>query len=170
MNTVSQKRLHELLFYCAETGAWTWKSCPSSRHTAKPAGWKIKDGYVGIMVDGRIYAAHRLAWFYQTGQWPAHDIDHVNGVRDDNRWRNLREATDQQNAFNRKPHKNKIVKSKGVSLVRPRAGKNTFDRYIARICLDGRVRTLGSFDSEKDAHEAYCLAAKQLHKTFARTA
>jgi hypothetical protein len=36
-----------------------------------------------------------------TGEWPKDQIDHINRIKDDDRWENLREATQSQNSFNR---------------------------------------------------------------------
>lgn len=49
------------------------------------------------------------------GDWPKDQLDHINGVRDDNRIENLREVTSQQNNFNRKPNSNSTSNYKGVS-------------------------------------------------------
>ncbi|WP_418354507.1 HNH endonuclease [Serratia fonticola] len=47
-------------------------------------------GYVNIMVSGKMYLAHRLAWFLMKRAWPTGVVDHVNRNPPDNRWRNLR--------------------------------------------------------------------------------
>lgn len=58
-------------------------------------------GWVNICFDGKTYAAHRLAWYYVTGEWPSMDIDHINRVRDDNRFANLRHISRAENLKNR---------------------------------------------------------------------
>ena len=60
-----------------------------------------RGGYRKITIDGKVYSAARLAWFYKTGRWPDPEIDHINRIRDDNRWENLREATRADNLANR---------------------------------------------------------------------
>ena len=42
-------------------------------------------GYVRIRTHGRKFFAHRLAWFFVHGQWPSLHIDHINGIKTDNR-------------------------------------------------------------------------------------
>lgn len=64
------------------------------------AGTPKENGYVQINVGGRFYYAHRLAWLYMTGKWPTAQIDHINRMRADNRWENLREATHVENMRN----------------------------------------------------------------------
>lgn len=60
-------------------------------------------GYARVYVDGRLYLAHRLAWFYVHGEWPPRgfEIDHINRVRHDNRISNLRVVTRSVNLRNR---------------------------------------------------------------------
>lgn len=77
-------------------------------------------GYVLISFDGEQYLAHRLAWFYVTGEMPPMFIDHINGKPDDNRFENLREATPQQNGFNRGMPKNNKSGAKGCEWRRDR--------------------------------------------------
>ena len=89
---LNQKRLKEVLTYDSETGIFVWRS-KKSRNKGKVAGHLRSDGYVAITVDSKLYRAHRLAWLYVHSYFPEHDIDHMNGVRDDNRLVNLREAS-----------------------------------------------------------------------------
>jgi hypothetical protein len=101
---LTAERLRELLDYDPETGRFIWrKDHPTAKHikAGSVAGTKNGRGYWVIGVAGAKYVAHRLAWLYVTGEWPAHLVDHENGDRLDNRFANLREATDSQNNFNR---------------------------------------------------------------------
>lgn len=110
-----------------------------------------------ITLKGKDYLSHRLAWFYMTGAWPEQEIDHINGVRDDNRFANLREADRQINCQNvRKPYKNNRT---GLLGVKPSLGK-----FVARIYVDGKERHLGTFKTPGLAHAAYVAAKRELHK------
>jgi hypothetical protein len=91
---VDVKILRKLLSYDAKTGIFYWKEGRRGRvRKGDVAGTKNKQGYVCIFVDRKNYLAHRLAWLYMYGEEPPAIIDHINGVRDDNRISNLREAT-----------------------------------------------------------------------------
>lgn len=116
-----------------------------------------KNGYLYISIDGTRYLAHRLAWLYVHGEWPAGQIDHMNGDRIDNRLANLRVVS---NAINQQNVRRARVdnRSSGVLGVSRLRGK-----WRARIWLDGRERHLGVFDWMSDAHAAYLKAKRSLH-------
>jgi hypothetical protein len=100
MQGLTQERLKEVVSYDPETG----KFLPVSRRRritpGRPLGSIRSHGYRMLAVDGVRYYAHRLAWLYMTGAWPAGSIDHANTDRADNRWANLRQATPSQNGAN----------------------------------------------------------------------
>lgn len=154
---ISQGRLKELLHYDPDTGVFTWKIATSNR--VKPgniAGSKGPDGYIRIMVDSRLYLAHRLAWVYLYGVWPDKELDHINGKRSDN-WRsNLREATRAENRQNSIVRPDNTVGFLGVSPDR--------SKYRAQIGVDGAIIKLGRFDTPEQAHQAYLAAKAKFHK------
>lgn len=119
-------------------------------------------GYRRGKINGRDYQAHRVIWAMQTGAWPVSEIDHINGVKTDNRMQNLREATRSQNQHNKGVNAHNSIGLKGVSPYR--------DRWQARIAVNGVNKHLGIFATPSEAHQAYCAAAKRLHGEFARTA
>jgi len=156
-------RLQELLGYDPVTGIFTWRR--TRRRGSGAAGCLCKThGYVNIGIDGRVYRAHRLAWLYVTGEWPKAHIDHINCLRHDNRWANLREATISQNKANNPGYSTKKTNlPKGVTL----HGKA---RYRARIRCEGALYDLGCFLTPEEANAAYAKAAQRLFGEFAKAA
>jgi hypothetical protein len=153
-----------LLDYNPDTGVFIWKVARA--YVIKPGDIAGTDlgGYTRITVAGRLILAHRLAWFYVTGEWPEKDIDHVNGKLSDNRLCNLRLCTHSQNMANKKVQENNKASLKGVSW-----DKKT-KKWRAQISKDGKKHHLGFFTDSKEAHGVYIEAAKRLHGEFARAA
>jgi len=157
---LTQKRLKELLDYCPKTGVFTWRvSRAGSALAGTTAGTLQTGGYRQGRVDGKFYMFHRLAFFYVLGRWPKDQVDHVNGIRDDNRWANLREATASQNIHNRGAS---ALSSSGVKGVYPRG-----TRWYAKICVKGNRQHLGVFDTIEEAAHAYSTAAETNFGEFA---
>lgn len=128
----------------------------SGSGTLKKCGCLSDKGYVQIIIDRNQYFAHRLAWLISYGAWPKDQIDHINGIRSDNRLANLRECTNKQNHQNRKkPRKDSKSGFLGVN-------KNGAS-WQARIKVDGKEIYLGRYSSAEEAHEAYLLAKKKHH-------
>ena len=98
---MTHERLTELLSYDKDSGQFVWLKTNSNRAKAGcVAGTERKDGYVLIGIDGVLYTAHRLAWFYVNNYWPDGVIDHINRDRSDNRFCNLRCVSRFENAQN----------------------------------------------------------------------
>lgn len=155
---LTQARLKELLTYDPATGEFLWSATPRSGVRAgSPAGNISPEGR-RIRIDRKEYKAHRLAWLYVHGAWPAAVIDHINGDPTDNRIANLREATHQQNMANSKRRGDNTSGRKGVARS---AAKQV--RWRAHF----RGEYLGSFDTEEQAHQAYCTAAADFFGEFA---
>ncbi len=140
------------LNYDPATGVFTMKAASGRRAAGDIAGYVKKDGYRLVWHEGRYQYAHRLAWTAVHGTAPAHEIDHINGVRDDNRISNLREATRSQNMMN--------IAHSGVHWHRARG------KWQALIRVNGKRRFLGSFATEQDARAAYERARAELHGLF----
>lgn len=98
-------------------------------------------GYAQGSVNGRLLLAHRVIWAIETGEWPQGDIDHINGDRSDNRWANLRDVP---HAINLRNASGKSSNASGATGVSYRADRG---KWRARVMVDGRERSLGSFDS-----------------------
>jgi hypothetical protein len=153
------ERLKETLEYNPETGHFIRIKPRSSVRVGDIAGYKC-NGYISIEIDRNPYRAHRLAWFYTHGEWPAEHIDHINGDKMDNRLCNLREATRSQNMMNSKVQKSNTSGLKGAY----KRGRG----YVSTIRMGGEEVYLGFFKTPEEAHAAYCKAADEHHKEFAR--
>jgi hypothetical protein len=151
------KRLKECLHYDPDSGIFTRRIITGPRaHIGDIAGNKRPDGYIRITLDGKKYYANVLAWFYVTRKWPERDVDHKNGIRDDNKFRNLRHVSKSINSQNQR--KAKINNRTGLLGV-GRHGR----RFHARININGKKIHLGSFRSPKLAHAAYLAAKRKWH-------
>ncbi len=159
---LSLVRLKELLSYSPETGAFTWLKNRGRITAGDFAGNLDTRGYVRIIIDGKKYRAHRLAWLYTHGKWPEDQIDHVNGNCSDNRLENLREATCSQNNFNKPLQKNNTSGVKGVYWHK---GKQ---RWTAMCRVNGKRFTVGTFIELEKAAEAIRDFRKANHGSFAR--
>lgn len=162
--TISQETLRAIISYDAETGDFRWLLSKGRAQAGSLAGAIDTQGYRLIGLNGRLYRAHRLAWFWTYGEWPTKHLDHINGDPLDNRLANLREATDAENNCNRGPTKKNKAGIKGVWWRYDRS------KWCAQIRVNGKSRHLGHFDSAEDAHAAYVSAAKVLHGKFWRAA
>ncbi len=114
-DNITQEELKNILEYNKDTGIFTWKIKVSDKVIiGNIAGTIHKHGYINITFNNKIYKAHRLAWLYIYGKWPLNLIDHINGIRHDNKLINLREANHQKNGFNRKKQQNNKSGYKGI--------------------------------------------------------
>lgn len=102
-NYVDADFVRHLLHYDPLTGVWTWMNpLPHSKmKRGDVAGRIMTSGHRQIRIATGFYYSSRLAWLYMTGEWPKDQIDHKNRIKDDDRWENLREATQSLNSFNR---------------------------------------------------------------------
>ena len=143
---ISQQELRERLGYDSETGVFIWLTKVAKRVSiGDVAGSRDTDGYIRIKINGKKYSAHRLAWFHVHGYFPEHEIDHMNGVRDDNRLNNLREVTRVCNMQNKKKYTNNASGFNGVNWDK---GAN---RWRAKIMIRGKRLHLGYHDDRISA-------------------
>jgi hypothetical protein len=161
MLTIEQ--LKEVLEYNPDTGLFTWlKSNGRRAKVGNVAGCKNK-GYIVIKINRKRHLAHRLAYLYMAGNFPENLIDHINHIRDDNRWTNLRDATCSQNDANRVKQKNNTSGYKGV-----RWNKTT-KKWRAKIRYMNKDIHIGVYTTPQEASEAYKKKAIELHGEFAYT-
>jgi len=164
---LTQEIVRELIDYFPETGACIWKERDvkwfanpqvqkswNKRCAGKPALMaKSGIGYLcGTIFNKKMYV-HRLAWFWMTGEWPD-QIDHINGIRDDNRWKNLRNVSILVNHKNQKARTNNTSGYKGVWF------HKQLEKWAAEITINGINKKLGTFDTPELAFESYCAEAK----------
>lgn len=103
------KGIDKSLSYDADSGIFTHIK------TGAIAGSKESTGYVRISFKNRKQYAHRIAWFMVYGELKdSQEIDHKNGIRDDNRIDNLRLSTKSRNGMNRVPSKPNKLGIRGV--------------------------------------------------------
>lgn len=162
---ISHEELKRLLHYDPETGVWTWlmSTSPMSRRVGQQAGCTHKRKWgdrVFIVIAGKRYLSHRLAWFYMTGEWPMLMVDHKNRISTDNGWNNLRLATGTQNNANAKIRSHNRVGLKGVQKHRL--------RYRALIGSGKNRVVICSLDCPAAAHFAYIIEADKRYGEFAR--
>jgi hypothetical protein len=158
---LTAQALRTILRYDPETGHFFWSNPPNRtnpRLVGRIAGWKYSGDYWHIRVQGRLYRAHRLAWLYVHGEWPKYQIDHINGIRTDNRIANLRDVSHQANCENkRSPRSDNKSGYLGVSW------SAHGHSWKASIGFSGKVKNLGYFATAEAAHAAYVEAKRRLH-------
>lgn len=163
---VSPTLLREIIRYDADTGRLFWlprqpchfrddRKIPpevlcsrwNTRYAGRGALTAVAaNGYRTGDIFNFTAAAHRVAWALGSGNWPKHEVDHINGIRDDNRFSNLRDVSTQTNRKNVGIRKN----TSGVLGV---SWNSERGRWVAQITIDGKNTYLGSFDTIGEAAE-----------------
>jgi len=152
---ITVEKLKERLFYDAETGLFTRRLRYGGFPSGSLVGTQRRDGYLHMVVLGKQYLAHRLAWLYSYGKWPAMYVDHINGIKSDNRLANLRDVSHSENLQNLR-QANFDNRAGLLGVVTTRRG------ICAQIVVNGKSMFLGYFATPELAHEAY-IEAKRLH-------
>jgi len=168
----SQRELRCLLDYSPDTGVLTWRyrdglpqrvAAHNKRFAGKAAGYRTKRGtnhYLVLEIDGLPTLAHRIIFKWMTSKEPPYMLDHADGDGTNNRWENIRPATDKDNQGNRRGKANGLPK--GV-----RQGSR--GSYQAFMTQRGKFVHLGSFKTPEAAHAAYLTAAREYFGEFARS-
>tara|TARA_R110000868_G_scaffold82690_4_gene233399 strand:- start:267 stop:758 length:492 start_codon:yes stop_codon:yes gene_type:complete len=158
MSEMNFTLIRELFNYEPDTGLFTWRNKPpQSRKQTDETGCNT-GRYFYVHIKNKNYAVHRLIWLHVYGQFPKDCIDHIDGNGLNNKLSNLREATIKQNSHNVKgPQKNGTSGYLGVWLDKRK------NKWIARICVDGKKKRLGNYQTPELAYEAYITAKRELH-------
>lgn len=159
LSDLSVDDVRRALDYNPETGSFTWKPRPDSDFASKRAAGSYRTQFEGRPAltcigvngyqEGRLKGAgitgHRVAFVLMTGEWPSDQVDHINGNRSDNRWCNLRSASQTVNS------RNMAMQSRNTS---GRIGIH-FDhgrkKWVAQGRAEGRHYNLGRFDTMEAA-------------------
>jgi hypothetical protein len=160
MENITQERLKSLLHYEPETGVFTHLTKTKNKQIGDEAGSIPKHGYRQICVDGKLYYAHRLAFLYMTGAFPTQFVDHINHKPADNRWCNLRPASQVENHYNRSLSSNNKSGIKGV------IWNVHQQKWLAYITANYVRYHLGSFSTKEEAAEAVAAKRIELHGAF----
>lgn len=149
--------LRQLLSYEPETGKLFWRKREphffktsqefkrwNRRYANKPAFRINPQGYVSGMIFRQMHRAHRIIWAMQYGEWPPHDIDHINGDRSDNRLCNLRSVTRRENTLNQTRRRNNKSGRTGVC-------QSTNGKWRTYISGNGKIKHLGVFNTLEEA-------------------
>jgi hypothetical protein len=156
--------VRELLDYNPDTGTVIWKVKHSAMGKAgKVVGASKTQNYKTVYLYGISYNLHRVIWLMVYGKWPTKHIDHINGIRGDNRLINLREVTMTENQLNRTFHRkgglpfttyHKKDKKWRAMLPSTISKKHKISRY------------LGSFDTQEEAHDTVLIKLKKLNEVL----
>lgn len=153
--------LRQLLHYDPDTGALIWRkriSDPrwSRRWAGQPAlSSQHPEGYLKGAIFARHVLAHRVAFAMYHDRWPTL-VDHINGMRSDNRIANLREVSLSENRMNSKRPVTNTSGHMGVSLCKATG------EWWACIRVGGVTMSLGYFKDKSDALAAR-EAAEKMH-------
>jgi hypothetical protein len=153
--------LRSLFLYNYETGDihWRCRDKRKSNEVGRIAGTPKNDGYRRVLIKGKFVFSHQIAWALYYGEIPPKGmhLDHINGVKDDNRIVNLRLCTPAENRRNSKLPINSSTGYLGVYRSR--------GRFKALL----KNRHLGMFDTPEEAHEAYKAAVEKAGWTTHRS-
>jgi hypothetical protein len=152
---ITHEKLLAELFYDLNTGIFVRKKSCKGRKTGEKVGHLRNDGYLVTTFHGKFFYLHRLAWFYVYGQYPENLIDHIDRNKSNNKINNLRKVNYLQNSQNLNRHKDNQSGYKGV-------WKHSNTKWRSGICVDGKMKYLGTFDDVEKAHIAYQKASKEL--------
>ncbi len=157
----SPDTLRKLLRYEPETGKLFWRPRGKPKFDSRFEGKEAFTagngaGYRHGSIHNRRYLAHRVIFAIQSGEWPPHDIDHINGDRGDNRWLNLRAVNRRANSRNQRRRRTNTSGLMGVGWFKP------ISKWRAYITIDSKHVGLGYFEHKFDAILARLISERDL--------
>lgn len=152
---LTHEYLKTIINYNPETGVFNYLESKQGRKQLNTIGSLCSYGYLRIHIDGKTYKAHRLAWLYFHGTWPSGMIDHINGIKNDNRIKNLRDVNRAQNGQNQHKHRSGHL----VGTTWHKRNK----KWEAQIRINNKLKHLGYYLTQQEAHEVYLTQLKELN-------
>ena len=150
-NNLTREQVLERLRYEPETGHFYWVKTHSHRVGKRAGTVSTKAGYRMLHIGGCPHREHRIAWLVMTGEWPTGLVDHINRNTADNRWCNLRLATQSQQTLNTSLRSDNKSGVRGVKWCKRRK----------KWQADYRCRFIGYYSSKEEARAAYLRAAAE---------
>ena len=147
-NYPSQSELHRLFNYDTDTGILTWKVAKGNVAAGREAGYLHHKGYRLVRINGISCSVHRVIWIFVKGFNPEHDIDHEQGITDDNRIDKMREVTPTCNQQNCAIRSDNSTGYSGVFFNKRR------NKYQSNITITGKLILIGYFATALEAARA----------------
>ena len=144
MSNPIQSSLNAVFSYDKATGLLTHKYTTASGFAGDLATYGHFRGYLSVSIGRKQYLAHRVVFMMEKGYWPEH-VDHINHIKHDNRWDNLRDVIQADNNRNMPKQANSATGHVGVSFMK------TGNKYRAYITVNSRAKHLGVFDTIEEA-------------------
>ena len=159
---ITAKQVRDMFSYDRVTGVFTSRGGGQGRRpVGKRLGYLTELGYGMLNIGNKAYPAHRVAWLYVYGEWPAGEVDHIDMDRANNRIANLRLVDRAQNVRNRAgANRNNKLGVRGVKRL-------PSGRFQARVTKNREAMYLGVFDTVKDARDAVTEARAKLFGEYA---
>lgn len=155
----SKELIFSLISYNPDDGRFKWSATFAGKVKGSYAEWNHSHGYRVINVFGRSIYAHRLAFLFMEGKMPSKNVDHIDSIRNNNRWSNLRDVSQALNAQNLRLLRDRRTKS-GLLGVHWSSQRG---KWHAEIKMDKKKTHLGFFDDKEEAHAAYLEAKRKMH-------
>lgn len=159
---LTQKQVIELFVY--KDGCLYWRERKKGRRMDRPAGTKHDGGYTRINITQdntpALYYAHRLIYLYHFGYMPI-QVDHIDGDTSNNHIENLREASQLQNTWNTKGHRDSVSGIKNVAWSERRK------RWTVRVSRLGKT-IYREFEDLELAELVAIELREKMHGPFAR--